>query len=550
VENLVDEIIDRLLQNVEVCLLLLTAPTKGRMDLRVHFLLTDNKYITIICSSSRREMGNSAYIVIEIEKNGSSCGGGRVKGRVLLSVQKETLADSLMFAFNGVETSVIKVGKDSTVKDSENIVSSEEILCEFPGGSVAVGQYTFPFEIALPLGLPKTQRCQQGESSYSISYHCEAKLHHGIQIWSIKNSCEVQLNEEPYMSSPTPMYLGPVTRQLTYMEKPTPGTMTLGGKVNLTNVSTNEKLRVAYVIRNDSEKRIKALTVCLVCNVHFRVGGHFRETSYNVTSNRIDVSKLLGVNPQKNIKSGADGSIDYEALLRHLDIGEFGVEIPMDNAHLCTYTGNLGKVMYELVMTLTTTFGTSNSTIRIPIVIHQLTSKWAKPCVGQAYTVPAYWNAQEMPLKELNLSEPAAAVVSAETDDSFEGLTLMLKGCDQWQEISVLKEWLGHSPNNINLLSQDEMFPLFRCLKGDYSIYVFCQTIGEAMSYTDTFASHFPSLHLALLSSFYLSSFHSSFSIFFHSSLPTSVPSSVPSILPPSLDHFIPCSLPLRKVKP
>ena len=53
-----------------------------------------------------------------------------------------------------------------------------------------------------------------------------------------------------------------------------------------------------------------------------------------------------------------------------------------------------------------------------------------------------------------------------------------------WQETSVLKDWLAHSPNNINLLTPDTMPPLFQCIKGSNSHYTFCLMLGMAMNDT------------------------------------------------------------------
>ena len=96
------------------------------------------------------------------------------------------------------------------------------------------------------------------------------------------------------------------------------------------------------------------------------------------------------------------------------------------------------------------------------------------------YTLPTDWNAVEVPTAVLLLSEPS--IVLAEGYDTVRSLYVMVKGSNQWQEIIVLKDWLSHSPYNINLLTPDTMVPLFQCIKGDYSFYTFCQTLGAAMN--------------------------------------------------------------------
>jgi hypothetical protein len=95
-------------------------------------------------------------------------GGGRVKGRVLLSVQKEIPADCLMLAFNGIERCIVKMGKDTTMQDRENIVSSEEILGEFP---------------FLKLN------CFQFWESFRIIFNFSSFKHSDVTITLTRNSC-------------------------------------------------------------------------------------------------------------------------------------------------------------------------------------------------------------------------------------------------------------------------------------------------------------------------------------------------------------------------
>jgi hypothetical protein len=102
--------------------------------------------------------------------------------------------------------------------------------------------------------------------------------------WDVKNSREVLMNDEPYLSFPTPMFIGPTTTKVTFMCLISRGTMTFGGKVNTTNVCANEKLRLDYGICNESTSRVKALEIDVICYIAFSAEGHCYNTSHKGSS--------------------------------------------------------------------------------------------------------------------------------------------------------------------------------------------------------------------------------------------------------------------------
>jgi hypothetical protein len=173
--------------------------------------------------------------------------------------------------------------------------------------------------------------------------------------------------------------------------------------------------------------------------------------------------------------------VDYDALLRRINETELGLEIPIKKDIRSTYTGTLITVRYELTMSIKTTFGTTNSTIKIPIIMHRCGSSFTGvvPEVEAVYAVPVDW---VVPKADV----PTAVLISEQQTvcdgyDTVDRLIEMVKESNQWQESSVLRDWLVHSPSNISLLTADKMYPLFQGIKGNYSYYTFCQAIGEAM---------------------------------------------------------------------
>jgi hypothetical protein len=70
------------------------------------------------------------------------------------------------------------------------------------------------------------------------------------------------------------------------------GTITFGGKVDSTNVCSNENIRVTYGINNESTSRIKAVVVELRCYVTHRAHHTHAASSHRVFSKRVEVETL------------------------------------------------------------------------------------------------------------------------------------------------------------------------------------------------------------------------------------------------------------------
>ena len=464
--------------------------------------------------------------MIEIERNGSICAGGTIRGRLLLEVQKGISADCLTFRFYGHEkTSVVytvqvpyqasvttrdqNTGQTSThyethyrteyrtAYDSANLFSAEVILHRFAGGMVAQGRYAFPFQFTIPPGLPGSQSCSSGGDHFSISYHCQAKLHRpGMTTSNIKNSCEVLLNDEPYVSIPTPMFLGPITETVKFMKIISRGTITFGGQVSSSNVCANENLRFNYGISNESTSRVKALEINVNCYIAFSADGYHSSDSHNIFTRRVEVKSLEGAD--RLLKKG-EQELDFNALLKRITKGDFGIDIPIGNNIRSTYNGKLGSIRYELSVAVMMTFGTKNRKVRTPIIMHRCGFNFAGqvPAVEEVYAVPANWNGIEAPYAVLAIgntptgidnsprAEPIRPreipVTSRKGYDTVQMLTSMVKESSQWQETATLKEWLAHSNNNVSLLTPEAMHSLFQSVKGPYTFYSFCQAIGETM---------------------------------------------------------------------
>jgi hypothetical protein len=249
-----------------------------------------------------------------------------------------------------------------------------------------------------------------------------------------------------------------------------------GGKVNTTSVCANEKLRVDYGICNQSTARVKALTIALVRCILYSAEGHRDSTSQTVFSKRIKAAKLVGAEP-----GDVAVDADYDAILEQINEGEFGVDIPINSGTLSSYTGTLISVSYWLILSMKTTFGTRNGTIQIPIIVH----RWGSDFAGAVPKAPV----KRIMSTDLIEIEMQTTVLPSERSfywaddyDTVDRLIVMVKKSREWQKVTVLRDWLSHSPRNINLLTPDTMSPLFQCVKSNILFHMFCQTLGVAMN--------------------------------------------------------------------
>lgn len=311
-------------------------------------------------------MGNTAgNIVFEFDNGTRVYPGAKLHGRLILKVWKEINADHLVLSFAGLEKTRISEDESNSYNDQATIFSSTVILTTFAGGSIVEGCYAYTFEFTIPRGLPRSFN----RRSCSISYHCVAELSRdGILAGNVKGYRVVRMNEEPSRSLPMqPMLLRPFTSKVTFMCLNSRGTMTFGGIVNSTNLCTTEKLRLDFEICNESTSRVKSVIIYITRYEELRAGSIARVGFVNrVCSMRVNLVNMVGANPlQKN----GDGVVDRNAILKRIAEGKysFGVYVPIGAVSRSSYSGKLITIRYELTMTVRTTFGTTNSSINIPM---------------------------------------------------------------------------------------------------------------------------------------------------------------------------------------
>lgn len=442
----------------------------------------------------------SSKFTIEFENTGKLCAGAQLKGRLLFNVQKEKSAELLTMRFYGIEQTRVRKDQKKYATEEAIIFESIAVLDTYPGGTVRPNHYMYFFDFAIPPHVHGSQKYGSLGERFEISYHCEAVLHRrGMLTWNIKNSNVVKIFDEPHFSAPTAMFLGPVIVEATNIFGSKNGSvLTFGAEVNSSFLSPNKALRVHYAICNASTSHVKELDVYLKQIICFSARGF---TTLYV--NKIVYKRAkLGAHPAESLGEG-DRNYHYNALLQRIRDRTFGLDIPVGDLELSTFMGKITSVKYELWMKVKTSFGTANTKIKIPIIVSRNDSIYN----------PIYFGGEEnRSLKQIAIAEGkieegkideippdsdaknsgsvSLPVLTSELDlstsldeyDTVKSLVKILKTCDYVEEINVLRDWLAHSPTNINLLTPDTLYPVYQCLKGNHSFFTFTRILGEAMS--------------------------------------------------------------------
>ena len=144
-------------------------------------------------------MGNApGQLSVTVEGNGKVRAGQIMNGRCDLHLLKDVDAQELRMRFHGYEATHITrqessgVGKNKHTKTvhyygNHDIFNHDCILHNFMGGVVKKGDYSFPFSIPLPQGLPPSIYALGGD--VKVNYLFEARLNrHGMLKWDVQSA--------------------------------------------------------------------------------------------------------------------------------------------------------------------------------------------------------------------------------------------------------------------------------------------------------------------------------------------------------------------------
>ncbi len=212
-------------------------------------------------------MGNSsgAFLAVQLHPNQIISGGHTVRGCVYLTIDKDNVtADSLNVLLVGRERTCVTYTVSSGSGEHQRterreatqehcFLSMDCVLAIFPGGTVPRGRYEFPFEMALPPGLPgkfDALDVRDSDEYFRVQYFLEARLHRrGVLMWDVKNDIELFVVDPPHPLIITPSFVEPRTMPVFFCCCMKRGSMTLMGSVDSVNVNAGGQVQVGYAIQ-------------------------------------------------------------------------------------------------------------------------------------------------------------------------------------------------------------------------------------------------------------------------------------------------------------
>eukprot|EP01038_Epipyxis_sp_PR26KG_P005383 gene5383-7463_t len=491
-------------------------------------------------------LSTGAVLVVQLDQTHPIHGGSSLRGTILLDIQKPTIsADNLSVRFYGMESTCVEyqetVGSGDNqhtetkhVYESAIIVDIKYHLMIYPG-SISQGRYAYPFEIAIPPGLPGKQGAKAGGSWFVVEYFFEAKLdRHGLMTWDVENFQEILMGDPPYPIIRTPSFAEPLIFPMFFFCCIHTGTATLIGNVDSTTAAVGAPVKVAYAIHNESTSTIKALEVRIVKVMSFRAHGHHEYTSIAVPPGnlRINAEQLVGI-----AKSNQVAPVDYLEVANNLRNNMYSVDVTIPSYERPSYHGKLGSVSYKVEIQIKTPFCVDDPTMTIPmnVIRNGATFQGVVPAVKYAVQMPPDWQPatqgqmvhfgatstlQQLPQQMMNNSQPqqqyqqqqqyqpqqqfqpqqqqqyqqqqpgyqqqqqqqqqAPQQMNNNSSNSVGYLLQKLQSSDYWSEITILSEWIAQ-PGASNQLTPETLSQLFHCIKGDYSYTMFPEIIGQAM---------------------------------------------------------------------
>lgn len=253
-------------------------------------------------------MGNSGSALgIQLDQT-EVYSGGTISGKVFLQVTKETSADTLQIMFEGKEHSHVVYTKDEDkdYQDRTYHAYANRTLVQvlglqparspgpdlpayarpppqidvplerFPTGSVAPGNYEFPFSVTLPPGLPTSMYASSddifGGGDCSISYKLKARLHRpGMMTSDTKATRSINVQSAPLPPSPVPFYGPPEKLPVQMCCCLDRGQIYIATGVDDTLLGRGQSVGVNVAIENESTMSLESVSITITETVEWWV---------------------------------------------------------------------------------------------------------------------------------------------------------------------------------------------------------------------------------------------------------------------------------------
>jgi len=392
-------------------------------------------------------VGNKCTVAVQTDAQ-SYTSESIISGRVYVSVTESNgvPARCLNICFRGEENVVIHYTTDDTdhnsrgnkhhrqtdhfERDTSSILHLDAPIHTTVNGRLPLGQYEFPFQLAVPHSSPSSVRFYNGQSKCQIHYYMQAYLSadgranenttfsNPFKVNSIK-SAKTYLriigtqNPENFANGPIDI---PEETQIVYKccckNK---GSMTLKSDLDNDVLIPNQTYNLNYCVRNDSTVPIQGVKIVLEEHIEFR--SHYRNEQSKI--------KIVNLYEDGNVFRNIDG-LSRASLLT--DTRQVQIFIPPTAR--TSHSGRLIEIYHRLLIIVKTECCMSNpeSCINVSITGQQIDQipGSATPQLEPSATLNPKYNAPSRP-------PPSAPYLNDEDDEVVEAIALP----DDWFPVTA-----------------------------------------------------------------------------------------------------------------
>jgi len=318
-------------------------------------------------------MGNTPISVgLETDQSQYSA-GDTLRGKVYLSVSnkqaREIAAQSLQIKLIGKESAVVHHTSNGEGGNENHYESSNHVffnldypLRSYVNQTLPVGQYEYPFSLALPQNLPSSFSIRKGESHAEVEYELVAELRQpGLSntfFGSNPQATKVITLQSTY-STPVadtsvqhPLDIIPVTCCCSNR-----GTMALEVGIDKTVVSPFDQIGVSFRFRNNSSSDVSVVSVGLEQIIDWKCRGHSKKVEHSLDK------KKLGAEMFPELEANLPKPPPLICCIRHRGYHNVSQEIPLTqewrtaklripNDAKDTYPGKALNVRHVVTVTL------------------------------------------------------------------------------------------------------------------------------------------------------------------------------------------------------
>eukprot|EP00543_Licmophora_paradoxa_P018186 CAMPEP_0202460064 /NCGR_PEP_ID=MMETSP1360-20130828/41262_1 /ASSEMBLY_ACC=CAM_ASM_000848 /TAXON_ID=515479 /ORGANISM="Licmophora paradoxa, Strain CCMP2313" /LENGTH=577 /DNA_ID=CAMNT_0049081535 /DNA_START=137 /DNA_END=1870 /DNA_ORIENTATION=+ len=232
--------------------------------------------------------------------------GSALSGKIYLSISGQPQqATGVHLVLHGEEISTIAKKDHHNNNNNHNntfdvdrasaeVIHTDVAIAAFSGGIIPPGQYEYPFRWPLPLHLPSSMYCNQGESSCQVRYHLTAYLANSasFSVLPDHHSSTVDVSiiaASKHQKEPFNMDLDEFPIRACCANK---GVICLGWDADTTVLSPSSDINIGFIGKNSSIVDVLRLRAKLVENIIWKANGRHHQLSRVLAESKLHSARL------------------------------------------------------------------------------------------------------------------------------------------------------------------------------------------------------------------------------------------------------------------